>query len=606
MLIVALAHKFSNTGAASVGELLQSNEQFLVPRFQRNYSWNREKVETLWNDLVDGYNKIRANPDLTYEIQYLLGPVVLVRNENGPGKYWIIDGQQRLSTLTMIFCVARDIIREMGLNEEIGKINEMIEITHMGKHQDWKIVLNDTDKYLFKEIQAYEDTDEAQIQRIKKRKTRTKSEKLLTDNYVYLYDKIIESLCTDFGNSKMTNTELKNLSENEKTSLISKNIPWLNYFLTHIRENNYLVKIMVNDYNTAFQIFETLNERGQSLSKSNLIKNHVINQMKGEEKQKELSDRWNEIFDLVIGKEQEDDEFIIESFRSRDPLTKISKRDLYKIIKNKTPPSDEKACQNYINELDADSEFITMINPPITSYPDEDTRDDIRAVDALGAKFIRIPILAAYRKWGLNAEYKTLVKFLVKFFFKYRVVRHMHPGDVDKVVAKMTMKILEGESLKDIITEAKTYDDHDDFNYNFKKFMDEPKSSVAKYILQQITLHLGTPDNDVRPIDGLTLEHILPRKYKEKWPESDFLLNTENKMTEFVDRLGNLTLLTNIKNSINQNNTFHEKKETYEKSNLDINLKMVVSYNEWTSKTIEGREAKFCEYADKIWNLDSF
>ena len=603
---MALDHKFSNTSTAQVGVLLQANEQFVVPRFQRNYSWNREKVETLWNDLEEGYNKIRADHKLVYEVQYLLGPVVLVRNEKGPGKYWIVDGQQRLSTLTMMFCVARDIIRDNKLEAELGKINGMIELTYMDKHQDWKMELNDTDKDLFKEIQEYEEGKEPQIQRIKKLKNKTKSEKLLIDNYVFLHDKMMESLYTDFGNSDIKRSEIKNLSDEEKLALMQKNIAWLNHFLSHVRDNNYLVKIMVNDYNTAFQIFETLNERGQTLSKSNLIKNYVLSQAKGDEKQKKLSSQWNEVFDLVIGREQNDDEFIIESFRSRYPLEKISKKELYKIIKDKIPDGDEKACVTYIKELEADAEFVAMINSPLTSYPDEYTRDDICVTEALGAKFIRIPMLAAWREWGFSKEFRTLVKFLVKFFFKYKIIRQEHASNVEQVAMEVTDKILRGDKLKDIIAKAKTFDDHPDFNYKFKRFMEDPKSSAAKYILQQFTLHLGTPDNDVRPIDGLTLEHVLPRKYKDKWPEKDFIIDTEIKMDEFVDRLGNLTLLKNIRNSSSGNNSFKEKKETYKESNLDINKETVVPHDEWTSKTIEAREIEFCKYADIIWNLDKF
>lgn len=603
---MALDHKFSNTGAATVGELLRSNEQFLIPRFQRNYSWSSEKVETLWNDLIEGYNQIRDDPKSIYDVQYMLGPVVLVRSDEGPGRYWIIDGQQRLSTLTMLFCVARDIMKENGLNEYVGKINDVIQITHMGQHSDWKLVLNDTDKYFFKEIQNYEGI-EPHIRQIENRKGKTRSETRLLDCYKCLYYKTIEALCTDFGRIKITELEVKNLSDDEKSFRIANNIGWLNYFLTHVQDNHYLVKIMVKDDNVAFQIFETLNQRGQQLSKSNLIKNHVISQVKNKNEQIELSDRWNGVFDSIIGVKQNDDEFIMESFRSRNPREKISKKNLFAKIKEKTQKNDEKACLEYIKELEEDSEFITTLNDP-SEYKDADTSDDIRAIEALGAKFIRIPILAAYRKWRFNDDYRTLVKFLIKFFFKYRIIRQKHPGDVDKIISITTLKILKGDDVKDIIAELKNDDDHENFKYNFNRFITEStKNSVAKYILRQITLYLRpSGGDDVKPIDDLTLEHILPQKYKEKWPESDFLVDTETNMESFVGMLGNLTLLTDSKNTINRNNTFNEKKEIYKELKLDINIQTVAIYDKWTSKIIEKRNAKFCEYADKIWSLDKF
>lgn len=595
---MSLDHKFSNTGAVSVGELLRSNDQFLVPKFQRNYSWNRDKVETLWEDLGKGFKKYRAGLENAAEIEYLLGPIVLVNNGKQRNSYWIIDGQQRLSTLTLLLCVARDVIRENDRDDGVGKIEDMLEITRMKKHREWKLELNDTDKNLFRRIQEFEQDSKTQLDRIKKLKTRTKSEKLLKKNYIYLHGRITESLYTNFDDLK----SIKAMTEDEKKNELQKNIRELILFLTHIWENTYLVKIMVNDYNTAFQIFETLNERGQTLSKSNLIKNHVIGEVDGEEKQKTLSDKWNEIFDFIIGDKMPDDDFIMISYFSRHPSKEISNKDLYNIISKITP--DDKSCIRYIDTLDDDADSISKINT-IADY-DRKTKSEILAVDALGAKFIRIPILAAYRRWGQTNEYRTLVSILVKFFFKYRVIREEHPQKVKEVITNITKQILNGSSLDEIIQTIKEKDDHEDFIHDFGKFMEDPTTDkIASYILHQITTFLGA-DDDVVPVEGLTLEHVLPRKYEKNWSEKDFCKISGIKMKNFVKRLGNLTLLTDSKNSTNNNNDFQKKKKVYEESKLHINKETIVIYDEWTSKIIEDREAKFCEYADKIWNLDKF
>ena len=114
---MAVEHKFSNTSAVSIEDLLRSNTRFTVPKFQRNYSWDVEKAENLWSDMMENFNIFKKNYESIREIQYLLGPVVLVKDGDKDDEYLVIDGQQRLSTLTMLFCVARDILLENVKNK---------------------------------------------------------------------------------------------------------------------------------------------------------------------------------------------------------------------------------------------------------------------------------------------------------------------------------------------------------------------------------------------------------------------------------------------------------------------------------------------------------
>lgn len=609
---MAIDHKFSNTSAVSILELFQTNIQFIVPKFQRNYSWKPDKVEVMWNDILENFMQYKNEPGNMVDSQYLLGPVVLVKGKK-QSEFQIIDGQQRLSTLTMLFCAARDIILELHESDDIhvqpagiDRINNLIRNTHMGKHTTWKLVLNDTDKDLFEEIQEYEEGDRPQIERIRKLNAKTPSEKLIKNCYVFLHNNLQKLLSTNFNANKIS----EDISKEDLKIKQKDNLGMLNYFLDYIQQYNYIVKIMVSDDSTAFQIFETLNERGQSLSKSNLIKNHVINQIRDEEQQRDLSKKWNEIFDVVIGSNQPDDEFLIESFRSRKPKYdeySISNKNLYKIIKKQI--KDAQTCKQYIKGIKEDAYFLSQLNDPYMGpYVDTDTKDDVLAIKILKAKSIRVPILAAYRKWGINNDYKKIVQLLVKFFFKFRTVRQQHPGEVEKITLNVTEWILNGKPISEIIKEIKNHDDHDDFLYNFKRFMSKPAKDASKYILQQITLYLGDNGSDVRPIDGLTLEHVLPHKHKEHWKPTTFFESddVEEKLDEYVPRLGNMTLLKDENNSRIANKSFPEKIEIYKKSRLKINQETVANHDKWTAKIVREREDRFQDYADKIWNLDAY
>lgn len=602
--------KFSNTQATNLWELLNGDDQFLVPQFQRNYAWTEEMAGNLWDDLTDSFQSVKKRNE-TQSAQYLLGPMVLVPDKEN--RYLVIDGQQRLSTITMLFCVARDIMLENittqpGFKPEgYSRIMDMLENVGInGKHVSWKMVLNDTDKELFQQIQEYEDMPTPQVERIKKFKPKAKSQKLLASNYIYLYYRMMEVICPGFKSDS-------NASSRPTKNNVQQNLGLLNQFLNHVMRNNFIVKIVVDDDDTAYQIFETLNYRGETLSKSNLIKNYVLNKVKNANEQRDMSNAWNNIFDDIISQGEADDVFILESFRSRyyGEDKRASRKKLYDTVRKKI--KTEREAKAYIKSLKDDAEFLTTLYNPI-SYQDRKTKDYAYAIKLLNAKSIRVPILTAYRKWydERRRDYEQLVQFLVKFFFNRRIVIGTHAGKLEQIMSEIVKMIEEDKSAQSIISYLQKDYDHDDFKHNFNKFMSAPTLNPAKYALQQITISLGTKDSDVKPIDSLTLEHILP-KNSDKWDKNEFFIDYKKsslKMDEFVGHLGNLTLLKDVVNKKLQNETFlrkkgdcRGKKTGYCASNLEINRQTVCNHDKWTAKIIEDRSNLLAEYAYKIWDL---
>ena len=611
---MGVKNKFSNTETANLWTLLNDCDQFIVPPFQRNYAWTKETAETMWSDLVDGFQAQKNKKEDSQEGDYLLGPIVLV--DSGGNKYSIIDGQQRLATITMMFCVARDIMLEYihlaaGQKPEgYEKIKDMLENTNaMGEHSSWKLTLNDTDRGFFRKIQEQANPDDGQskIKRVTKSKSGPKSRRLLAENYGLLYDKMMHAVCTNFDDGQDDGDG--SIPEGEKGGLVTSNIRSMNHFLTHVSRKNFVVKIVVEDDATAYQIFETLNYRGRQLSKSNLIKNHVLNQIKNKKDQQDLNNKWNEVFDEISNHREADDMFIWESFRSRryardHNIKNASRKNLYDIIKRVI--KTEKDAEQYVSALEEDADFLKELYDQ-DGQKDKTTMDDFRAIRTLNAKNVRVPILTAYRKWydEQNSDYNKLVKFLVKYFFNVKIIQRTHAGKIEKKMSEIVELIENGESLRSIVKSLHENYDHKNFTNGFSKFMTKPSPSVAKYILRQITAHLASNNNDVRPIDSVTVEHILPKNLS-KWDQKAFFKGypkSNAKMVDFVNHLGNLTLLNEIVNKKIQNDQFPSKKGAYRKSNLDINKKTVCNHTEWTARIIERRANQFAKHASKIWNL---
>ena len=160
---MTVKHKFSNTSAVSIVELLRSNTRFTVPKFQQNYSQDVDKAENLRSDMMENFNIVEKDYENTREIQYQQRLIVLVKDGDKNDEYLVIDGQQRLSTRTMLFCVARNILLENVKTDantkpkEVEEIMAPIQNTRVGKRTRWKLQLSDADKDPFEKIQEFKD-----------------------------------------------------------------------------------------------------------------------------------------------------------------------------------------------------------------------------------------------------------------------------------------------------------------------------------------------------------------------------------------------------------------------------------------------------------------
>lgn len=640
---MGIGNVFSNTNAMSISDLLRSKVKFVVPRFQRNYAWGSEQTLDLWNDITENFEiYVKSNQSSSNrarsESQYLLGSIVLVGSKQNQ-EYAVIDGQQRLATITMLFCVIRDIMKEdlamydgtksAEMHRLEIKIEDFIEeLTKYstGQGESWKLVLNEIDKDIFMEIQSYENVDSTQYERVhkelKKDSKLSDSQYHIYENYTFLHDEVSRAMESGFRNINVDYTKVRKRKMQENKYEISqikkrvKNLAQIKEFVTYVANNNFVVQVMIDNDTTAFQVFETLNSRGSELAKSNLIKNHILNKVgNNSEIQEDLSRKWDKIFSETIG-EQDHDEFVLESLRSRNRKSdhNLTTKNIYKIIKEDLADVDPKKCKKIVSELEEDAEFVATLNNP--KLADDVIKDTVIGMQLLRAKLIRFPIIAAYRRWGaVNKDVGQVADLLLKFFFKARIVTRMHPGNLDKIMTDITELIL-NEKLSEILKKVRERlcdeDDHVYFKTEFQRFMKNPKKDTARYVLYQLDKEMSNPNTGVKPIENLTLEHILPKK-PDSWDKIVFLKSndTEKNFNDYIDRLGNLTLLELPPNSILKNKTFKEKRDYvkngkqvgYIGSELTINKKTVANKHEWTANIITEREKKFLDIAVKVWQL---
>ncbi|MCS7086812.1 MAG: DUF262 domain-containing protein, partial [Bacteroidia bacterium] len=135
----------------TVGQLFSSELQYIVPLFQRPYSWEKKQWEALWNDITELIDEAESKPE------HFLGPLVTqeLKNDAEVRQYLLIDGQQRLTTLSIILIALRERLKEFGANEERDSLLKRIErycSNDIGGRFNYKIIptvtFDDRDNYI--------------------------------------------------------------------------------------------------------------------------------------------------------------------------------------------------------------------------------------------------------------------------------------------------------------------------------------------------------------------------------------------------------------------------------------------------------------------------
>ena len=226
----------------NVLSILQSVKQFSLPIYQRHYSWEKEQCSQLWEDIV----RLEKNPAQIIGNNHFIGSIVNIEDHENQSKFTLIDGQQRMATLTLILIVIRDYARN-NPDSDIKAVeieNKYLKNDGLADEEKYKLVLTGEDRDIlhklvngnfdFAALEHPDDEDEAVIPR-------------LVANYNFFKQKL------EFQNPELTPQQLYDALGKLK-----------------------IVNITLGDDDDPQAIFESLNSSGKDLSKSDLIRNFVL------------------------------------------------------------------------------------------------------------------------------------------------------------------------------------------------------------------------------------------------------------------------------------------------------------------------------------------
>ena len=556
-------------------EVVLNETAYVVPDYQREYSWGVKMVGTLWDDLLDASLPNYKNR------KYLLGTLVVLKHGS---KSEVVDGQQRLVTLSLLFRAMKYSLEEiLPPDKELAEKIESV-ITELDEVRGHIKLHHDADDKVFRDIKKYLNTKE-----ISKRTQKT--QKNLINNYNRLYERSMS-----FYKDHKLNDSTKRKNGLEEILKIIKNL----------KKRAIFIIIPVPSRNDVYTIFQSLNSKNTPLKQTDLIKSHLMAEST-KPMRSSISVRWKDMLSGIRANNQ--DRALYESMLSRG--SEIQENRLYEIIREKYKNDN---VEEYLDILDTDLGLIKKLDEP-KGAPDLKLRYALFCLSKVDARYFRRVAIAAMRKWGDTSK-KTisLIDFLVKFFFMYRKICGNDITPLRSSSMRAVVQIQKGCDLAHVYWTILIDDERDvprervDQEEFVRKFKEKSKfeKNMALYTLTSLERHYGSKDVQYS-LDELQIEHIFPNAPKIKdWPNMKADKNHKQ-------RLGNLTLMTSEWNLALSNHSFKQKmyggQESnsicYENSGLGLN-KRLMKYDKWTSDQMQDRENDLHDEVSKVWDMKCY
>jgi len=551
-----------NTVTSNFSSIVSNNRRFIVPRFQRDYSWDVEQWDDLWQDI----ETMREEHD-----EHYMGYLVLQTNDEKT--YYIIDGQQRFTTiLLLIYAAIKSIEKQIakGVDVEDNKRRcETLKTLYIGKEDpvsldyDNLLTLNRNNNPYFCDY----------ILKLGDLKVRnlTATEKLMRNCFEYFEQK----LSGKFGDGK------------EYAS-----------FIQSVADGLYFTQIVVNDEMNAFRVFETLNARGVQLSSADLLKNYLFSKVDSETTHNSRIDtlerKWGVLTDNI--KAEKLPEFLRYYWNMQHKTIRANA--VYKTIRQEI--KEDKQVFVLLDDLIVFSDiYMALTDENDEMWTDPEVKENIALLNLFRLKQ-PFSLLMAAKYYLSDNDFKRVLKTVILMCFRYNVICDRNPNDQDTPFNLLAQSISLNQVVDfGLLSPIKVDDAEFKSAFNEKVFpYNSRNAKVIKYILGKIERFKGLTRVVRFDDDSVSIEHVYPQNPSDDWDLD------ESKMQRFVFRLGNMCLLEKGLNRDLQNAGFAEKVAVYQGSSFYYARKIANEFTDWSESAIVNLQAELANAAVSIWRVN--
>ncbi len=545
----------------NIYEILNGNKQFLIPVYQRYYSWDIEQCTRLWNDIVEMQKKGKVG--------HFVGSIVNIAEQampTGVQKYMIIDGQQRMTTLSLLLLALRDYAIKNPDDTTINARridNMLLKNEYESGDERYKLLLTETDRDILMRLVEEKPISED---------TRSR----LLDNYKFFAGKIAD----------------KELQPAEVYESIGK-----------LQIVNITLDRTVDD---AQAIFESLNSTGKELSESDLIRNYVLMGLEPTEQTYVYEHLWRPMELLFVYETQDSvmDRFFRDYLTMK--ITRIPKQDrVYEEFKlyhlNCEFGTIRELCQDLLTyaKYYTDMVFKRSSNPALKSLYED--INDLRM--EVSYPFL-LKVHNDYAEGIISEDdLKLIIRLCISYVFR-RSICDIPTNSLNKTFATLRNEIRQDDYVNSIKAFFVMRDD-------YKEFPNDDKFTAAFvsrdiYTMRSrnfILSHLENYGNKAPIIiENYTIEHIMPQNSSLS-PEWQQMLgaNWREVQKTYLHTIGNLTLTAY--NSEMSDHPFMVKMDMeggFKESALRLNA-YVVKLTEWNEQRIKERASLLADKAKQIW-----
>lgn len=540
----------------------ESDTVFSIPVYQRDYNWQEKQCQRLFKDILQTGKNEKVS-------SYFLGSIVYIHDGIygvGEKEFHVIDGQQRMTTLTLLFLAIYFKLKGTILAKDADKIyNQYVVNPYSEKEIKLKLlppeenlyILNKISHNKFNELEAFQDRN-------------------MLKNYLF-FEKELENLSFE---------DMKHLSNG-------------------IEKLIYIDIALEKGKDDPQKIFESLNSTGLDLSQGDLIRNYILMDLERGEQNRIYKEIWIPIENNCKVSDGSEITSYVSDF-IRDYLTlkteKISsKPKVFETFKSYY----EKENDEKLEDMKKYSEAYSYIIKPSLEKDKEIQRelDYLKSLDKTVINTFLIGILKDYKDNILEKDELLNMLILLQSYLWRRYITEKPTNALNKIFQGMYGKISRSgnyyenlvdvlmaedfptdEELESALKLKNVYKDKEKLNYVFKKLENYNHNELIDFENEKITI-----------------EHIFPQKPNKAWKEN-YSDNELEQMISFKDTISNLTLTGS--NSNLSNKAFHEKRDDevhgYRNSKLYMN-KYLGRLEEWNLLSMEARFESLYDDIIKIW-----
>lgn len=583
------------------------SEQFFIPAYQRRYAWTLKQAKELFDDINN------LNPG----DQHLLGNIVCLTGPHSAGinKLEVVDGQQRITTLSLFLKAFQELFEEKNEKDESDEIEKMLSCKGPDKVKRQKVLLGELDNPDYEKVLRQFDLDKVVNQNLK-------------INYSHLLEWIKE----------LTPEHSNNLHFN-------------------LINNVSVIRLDVYEAKDAYKLFETINNRGLSLNPTDIIKNFLLGHASYFDDQilEDVKANWKAL--IVALDDIKTDDFFRQfmSMNLQRKLTFTYLTDEFKkfyvnaVVGTENLPEYKRYYKIKLNNEEVIQEELSNEEFKIERTEDDQEKsyekEKLSLVDfsKMLAEYAQVYSKLRKRKWDdkkinqailnlqriksfpsytfllalftseiSNKDKLKILEILATFMLRRHICEY-RTGELDDIFSKL-VTLVEKENYLQSIKDAllKDLPNDEEFKLKFQTANFKGNGNRAKYICEEVEYFLRGDKQELSVNSGneVHLEHIIPqsiyskrsKNYYGDW-ETYLGENAVIKHAMYVNRIGNFTLLGQTLNIVASNNPYQEKLNEYKKSSLLLTKEIVKEFKEFRYQDVEIRCEYFASLGLKIWRF---